>query len=243
MAQAMKSNLLSVTKAQPLRDQVYKNLRQALLRGDFLPGERITEDKVTELLDVSRTPVREALGRLGHQGILESREGGGYWVPNVTEQDIEDFIEVRKLVEPYAAKRAIDHRSDEQIGGLYKILKDQQSVIPNSDPSELLFLTNDFWKALWVMSGNQGLARCLANLLDQYHFQYIALQALRDEGVRNTVLRLETAVLDAVKAADSRAAVDAVKKHLKFKRTVLLEAINQARAETEKNVTTIGDRS
>jgi GntR family transcriptional regulator of vanillate catabolism len=84
-----------------------------LLRGDFRPGERISELPLVARLGVSRTPIRLALDRLAHEGLLEVLPSGGFVVGEFTRADIWDAIEVRGVLEGTAARLAAERLSDE----------------------------------------------------------------------------------------------------------------------------------
>jgi GntR family transcriptional regulator of vanillate catabolism len=84
------------------------NLREMLLRGDFHPGERISELPLVARLGVSRTPIRLALDRLAHEGLLEVSPSGGFVVRSFTVDDIWDAIEMRGLLEGAAARLAAE---------------------------------------------------------------------------------------------------------------------------------------
>jgi GntR family transcriptional regulator of vanillate catabolism len=91
------------------------NLRGMLLRGDFLPGERISELPLVARLGVSRTPIRLALDRLAHEGLLEPSPTGGFVVRAFTLEDIWDAIETRGVLEGAAARLAaerLEHDSE-----------------------------------------------------------------------------------------------------------------------------------
>jgi GntR family transcriptional regulator, vanillate catabolism transcriptional regulator len=91
------------------------NLRGMLLRGDFQPGERISELPLVARLGVSRTPIRLALDRLAHEGLLESSPTGGFVVRAFSVQDIWDAIETRGVLEGAAARLAaerLEHLSE-----------------------------------------------------------------------------------------------------------------------------------
>src|SRR6476646_5354933 len=74
-------------------------LRELILAGELPPGSRIAELAIVERLGVSRTPIREALMRLGQEGLIEALPGGGYAVRSFTEDDVADAIELRGTVE------------------------------------------------------------------------------------------------------------------------------------------------
>src|SRR5579862_6670887 len=80
------------------------SLREMLLRGDFAPGDRISELPLVARLGVSRTPIRLALDRLAHEGLLEVSPGGGFVVREFTLTDVWDAIEMRGVLEGTAAR-------------------------------------------------------------------------------------------------------------------------------------------
>lgn len=84
------------------------NLREMLLRGDFQPGERISELPLVARLGVSRTPIRLALDRLAHEGLLSVAPSGGFLVREFTVADIWDAIEMRGVLEGTAARLAAE---------------------------------------------------------------------------------------------------------------------------------------
>src|SRR5579871_6967635 len=88
------------------------NLREMLLRGDFQPGERISELPLVARLGVSRTPIRLALDRLAHEGLLEVCPSGGFVVREFTVEDIWDAIEMRGVLEGTAARLAAERLTD-----------------------------------------------------------------------------------------------------------------------------------
>src|ERR1700728_1457848 len=84
------------------------NLREMLLKGDFQPGERISELPLVARLGVSRTPIRLALDRLSREGLLEASPTGGFVVRAFTLEDVWDAIETRGILEGAAARLAAE---------------------------------------------------------------------------------------------------------------------------------------
>ena len=91
-------------RAPALSEQIYQRLRYQLRSGTFAPGERLVESNIAQQLAVSRSPVREALSRLAADGLLESR-AGGFQVVMPTAQDMAEIFEMRRLLEPPAARQ------------------------------------------------------------------------------------------------------------------------------------------
>jgi GntR family transcriptional regulator of vanillate catabolism len=89
------------------------SLREMLLAGEFSPGDRISEARLAARIGVSRTPIRLALERLAHQGLLEPYPTGGFIVRKFTLDDVWNGIEVRGLLEGGAARLAAERLTDE----------------------------------------------------------------------------------------------------------------------------------
>src|ERR1041385_3469809 len=83
-------------------------LRELLLKGQFPPGEHLSEPQLVARLGVSRTPIREALTRLAHEGLLYTTGTGRYPVPEFSMSDVRDAIELRGVLEGTAARLAAE---------------------------------------------------------------------------------------------------------------------------------------
>ena len=91
----------------PLRDVVFNTLRQAIITGEFAPGERLMEIALANRLGVSRTPVREAIRKLELEGLVVMIPRKGAEVARITEKDLRDVLEVRCSLEELAAEAVL----------------------------------------------------------------------------------------------------------------------------------------
>jgi GntR family transcriptional regulator of vanillate catabolism len=105
-------------------------LREMLIRGDFQPGERLSELPLVARLGVSRTPIRLALERLAHEGLLEASSSGGFIVRQFTVADVWDAIEVRGILEGTAARFAAERLSKDSELALLRKYRDAMDAIP-----------------------------------------------------------------------------------------------------------------
>lgn len=96
----------------PLADRAYRELRQAIVRGEFEPGARLRVEELTRRFAVSSSPLREALNRLSGQGLVRSLENRGFRVAPLTAKDVSDIARVRTLVECEALRDSIAHGDD-----------------------------------------------------------------------------------------------------------------------------------
>jgi len=104
-------------------------LRELILKGEFQAGERVSEAPLTSRLGVSRTPIRLALERLAHEGLLEPYPTGGFVVRRFTLDEVWDGIEVRALLEGAAARMAAERlESESELAALRTIQKEMDAL-------------------------------------------------------------------------------------------------------------------
>ena len=106
----------------PLRDVVFNTLRQAILRGELKPGERLMEIQLANKLGVSRTPIREAIRKLELEGLVLMIPRKGAEVAEITEKSLRDVLEVRRALEELAVELVCEKITDEQIQDLNELL-------------------------------------------------------------------------------------------------------------------------
>ena len=109
----------------PLRDVVFNTLRQAILRGELKPGERLMEIQLANKLGVSRTPIREAIRKLELEGLVLMIPRKGAEVAEITEKNLRDVLEVRCALEELAVQLACDRMDEDGI----KAMKEAFSTI------------------------------------------------------------------------------------------------------------------
>ena len=108
----------------PLRDVVFNTLRQAILKGELKPGERLLEIALAERLGVSRTPVREAMRKLEQEGLVVMIPRRGAQVASITEKDLNDVLEVRIALENVAIEKACKLITEDELGRLWVAAKE-----------------------------------------------------------------------------------------------------------------------
>ena len=115
----MTDNLeLNMNAYLPLRDVVFNTLREAILKGELKPGERLMELQLASKLGVSRTPIREAIRMLEQEGLAVTIPRRGAEVARMTEKDMEDVLQIRAALDELAVQLATEHITDEQFGAL-----------------------------------------------------------------------------------------------------------------------------
>src|SRR5690606_27820757 len=107
---------------RPLHAPVYERLREMIFRGKLLPGSKLEEDILSKAFRVSRTPLRQALQRLAHDGLVRSFPRRGTFVSDFTKSEIIDLLEVREALEGVAAALAARRIDTETLARLRKFM-------------------------------------------------------------------------------------------------------------------------
>lgn len=125
--ESMKFKKLLRTR-QRLADDVYDQLLSAIVHGHISPGERLIQEHIATAIDVSRTPVREALLRLEQEGILEQIGRKGFAIREISGREVRAIYGAREAIEGYAAFMVAGHRSPEKLAAIKLCIDTGQSV-------------------------------------------------------------------------------------------------------------------
>lgn len=119
----------------------YRTIRAKIVSGELAEGERLTEKRLSRDLGLSRTPIREAIGRLTLEGFVERQSGYTTRVARFPEDEVEQIFQIRKMLETYAARRAAKHATPEDIALLRDILATMRKHTPPRSEEEYQVLT------------------------------------------------------------------------------------------------------
>lgn len=145
---------------------VYDTVKDLLLSGHFKPGERIRERELTELLGVSRTPIREALRMLEQDHLVDSVPRRGFRMRVPAAKELKDFYELRAELEGLSAALAAERASDETLAALHADLQQVQELLAQGDAREIIAGNNRFHDAVARAADNRILEQSLSQLRD-----------------------------------------------------------------------------
>jgi DNA-binding GntR family transcriptional regulator len=147
-------SLQKVTAVRPrLADQVYDQIVGGLQSGAINPNERLHQVKLAEKLEVSRTPVREALLRLEQEGVLRSSVNGGFEIRRVTKPEVRDIFQARKAVEGFCAGLLAESGAADTVKVLRATIALEESKAPLTN-SEYFEANRTIHRAFVATSGN-----------------------------------------------------------------------------------------
>ena len=201
-------------------------LRELILTGEFGPGERISEHPLTTRLNVSRTPIRLALERLAHEGLLEPYPTGGFVVRRFTLNDVWDGIEVRGLLEGGAARLAAERWTTEtDLAGLRKAQNDIDVMgEPNADSFPAFLELNDVFHAEIVKLAKNDMLRKSLDRLFSFPFTspraLVTLHPILHDATRLYVISQEHhhGILDAIANRQGARAESLAREHAQLSR-------------------------
>ncbi len=159
---------MAASKPEPLIDSVYARLRDLILSNVLRAGQKLVDRDLAEQLGVSRTPVREALGRLAMMGLVEARSRRGYYVRQYSADEVSDLYEFRRILEVSAARLAAQNLQTEHEREFDRILKDMASLESSpANRSRSVELDLETHNMIAKASGNTELQKAIENLMDK----------------------------------------------------------------------------
>lgn len=207
----------------PLRDVVFNTLRQAILRGELKPGERLMEIALANRLGVSRTPVREAIRMLELEGLVIMIPRRGAQVAQITEQDLNDVLEVRLGLEELAVRFACERITDEEIKALGMAVKEFEKKMSNNDLSAQAEADVKFHEIIYGATHNQRLVQIINNIREQmYRYR---IEYLKDVESRKTLVKEHYEICDALKRRDAESAVEKMCIHIRNQQEAILRSL------------------
>ena len=138
--------MISIQRSQSLRQQVYQALKQIILKGDLASGERVIETKLAEQLQVSRTPIREAIGQLKREQLIVSKPNGGFRVATLSIIDAAQLYDCRIALEQLCVADACKCITPKQLKQLekYVLLAEKLVKSKSNKPNSLKLLEIDY---------------------------------------------------------------------------------------------------
>lgn len=150
--------------AAPLRQQVLESLRQEIIKGRLAPGQRLTERELTQMLDVSRTVVREVLRQLESEGLVALIPNKGPVVRELSPAEAKDLYQIREVLEGLAARLFAENATPGQLVAIEHAFARVVAAYEDGDTETILDAKNAFFDALHAGTASETLGTMLASL-------------------------------------------------------------------------------
>ena len=203
--------------------RAYTDLREQLLRSRFRPDQKINEVVLAGEMNISRTPLREALNRLVAEGLLVDR-GRGFSVPGLEPHVAFDLFEARLEIECITVRMACERAKDTDLDALSEFLDESMAESPDASVDRLIELDLRFHDTIAALAGNKVLQQTLSNLNDRIHLiRWIAM-----EGRRQQTQSQHREILEHMRARNKEAAIEVMREHILHRNEDILAAIKAA---------------
>ena len=209
----------------PLRDVVFKTLRQAILTGELQPGERLMEITLANRLGVSRTPVREAIHKLEQEGLVIMMPRRGAQVAQITEKDLIEVLEVRLGLEEMAVRFACERMTDGQFTELCQAADEFSAAIGRDDLTALAQADENFHSLICRATGNDCLCGITNNLREQmYRYR---IEHLKNHDARKNLDGEHKAICAALEKRNAEEAQAILYSHIENQQQSIIQMLKE----------------
>lgn len=193
-----------------LRQVVTDQIQEMIRNGELAPGERLLEDRLAEQLGVSRNPVREAIHALEATGLVTVEPRRGAYVATFDTAEAAELLDLRSVLEAYAARLASQRRSESQLGEIAATLERGQHATEDGNLVAAAEAHRDFHLAIEAAAGHTYLGAVVEPLRAQTELVFSMLADQR--GVVSWEQHIE--IFEAIARSDEDAAGSATRKHM-----------------------------
>ena len=209
----------------PLRDVVFNTLRQAILKGELAPGERLMEIQLAQKLGVSRTPIREAIRKLELEGLVLMIPRRGAEVARISEKSLKDVLEVRRSLEELAIELACQRMTEEDMQALEEAQKAFKAAIDQGDAMKIAETDEAYHDVIYHSTRNKRLVQILNNLREQmYRYR---LEYLKDTQSHDRLVEEHQKIVNAIIEKNKEEAVRLIQEHIYIQELTVIKKIQE----------------
>jgi DNA-binding GntR family transcriptional regulator len=216
---------LVLAERRALRADVREAIVNALLGGEFAPGDRIVETRVAKQLGVSQSTVREALREIEQLGMVVSVPNRGVLVRPLTRRDVLEMYDMRALLEGFAARRAVELLTEADLAALSGMVDEMIRLGDAGDVREMIARDVAFHSRI-CRAANHGLLGRLWSAVNPHLWTYLAVRGLLDLPA-GAVARRHEEVVAALASRDPDLAEQAMRTHLLELRAIAEQKLSE----------------
>jgi DNA-binding GntR family transcriptional regulator len=225
------TTLPKIQSTPTLTQLAYQAIQQAILTLEFKPGELISAQNLSHQLGVSRTPIQNALLLLEQDGLVSILSNKGACVSRITAEDVEEILESRILLESYAARKAVNHLSSDELKQFEAILRKSEDLYSEGNAFEAATVSHQIHQLLLSKLDNCR----LVGFVQQLDIQYtrIRLYSAHLMGRTQKSNKEHWLILEALKAGNAERASAIMSDHLSSVKEDILLSLLEKNQEQE----------
>ena len=203
--------LLGLQK-KSLREQALAALRAAITSGELEPGRHLVETELSEMLQISRGTLREALRQLEQEGLLSAGPRGRLSVRHLDEKEIRDIFSVRAALESLAARTLCELPDRQLVSSKLRAAIDAMTAAENSSLQERVETDLEFHRTLCRLTGNETLLHSWESL--EGSIRMSIMFAGQERGIKNMSVDRHNEIVDAIETGDASLARNTIREHM-----------------------------
>lgn len=221
-----------VARGNGLADQAYSVLRDAILSHTLPPGSKLSVPEVARWLEISRSPAREAITRIQHEGLADYVPHRGAVVSRIDLEALAEIYAMREVLEGLAARLAAERADEAALAGLEQLWAAHAEAVEAGDTAAHVRLDGEFHHRVRETAGNDRLTESLGRLQGQIRLAMATTS--RRGGGPPVALAEHRAILDAISSGDGEIAERVAREHIRRLRDSLHAASDESADEERK---------
>lgn len=207
---------LTLRPKRTLAEEVTEQLRDAIFRGHFAPGQRLSEEQLARTLGVSRGPIREAFVRLEREGLIASQANRRSLVAQLSRRDLEEVYTMRLALERLAVQYAVDAAQPEDFAAMAANIQAlEAAVVRGLTEQTAAALDIGFHDLLYQAARHAHVRAAWANIRSEVYLFLLSRNRANPDFRDRTIAQAHAGILQALMARDSQRAVAAIEVHLR----------------------------
>lgn len=209
---------------QPLlREVAYERLKEAIRDGELRPGDPLSETRLSEALQISRTPVREALHQLAQEGLVQNLPNRAMMVAAPSLQEVLNVLHIRSVIDPEIVRLVAESVNDETLELLRSAISDMESAAARGDRSAWSKADTVYHETLTVACPNELLGKLGLQMRNRIH--YLTTDSHTTPARLQACTAEHRAVVAAIGERDPQAAQEAMQEHMQALRASIFKRL------------------
>lgn len=215
------------------RDFAYIEIKEQIIKGKLEPDTPIVEDHLATELEISRTPLREALHRLEVEELVERQNNGRLKVAPISKKEVEEIFTIRSKLEGIVVMQATENATEEDLFHLSTITRMIKESLKKGLQENILYYGSEFHSYIYELSNNKTAVGILSQLNDHIH-RYRQLIPSRNEDRLKDAYEEHQKILDHIAARNPEAAKDAAQTHIEHSLEAVKVSIENLQSSEQK---------
>ncbi|MDD8048651.1 MAG: GntR family transcriptional regulator [Thomasclavelia sp.] len=216
-----------------LGHQIFTYLRDGILNEEYTKGQKLNEVTLSKELNISRTPIREALKQLELEGLVESIPNKGVFVIGFSRRDIDDMLQIRYALEGLAVQLAIERADEEDLERIKNSAELMEFYGKKKDQEKFTSENIKFHEAIYRATKSQYFTRLLSDI--NYYIHVTSRHSIRQDGRLESAANEHTQIYEAIKSKDKALAKKKIEDHIMITEELVNDYYAKKEAEEKGN--------